>query len=105
MCIYKVLQIEINTVRSKMNITHNIIIRQGILFTYDNFTSIVAGIEEGRNAYSNIRKISILLLSCGFAEVIFFVLAILFNLPMPLVAIQLLWLNLIKLTMILISHK
>ena len=61
----------------------------------DNFTSIVAGIEEGRNAYSNIRKISILLLSCGFAEVIFFVLAILFNLPMPLVAIQLLWLNLV----------
>lgn len=41
MCIYKVLQIEINTVRLKMNITHNIIIRQGILFTYDNFTSMV----------------------------------------------------------------
>ena len=61
----------------------------------DNFTSIVAGIEEGRNAYSNIRKISILLLSCGFAEVLFFVLAIIFNLPMPLVAIQLLWLNLV----------
>lgn len=61
----------------------------------DNFTSIVAGIEEGRNAYSNIRKISILLLSCGFAEVLFFVLSILFNLPMPLVAIQLLWLNLV----------
>ena len=61
----------------------------------DNFTSIVAGIEEGRNAYSNIRKISILLLSCGFAEVLFFVLAIMFNLPMPLVAIQLLWLNLV----------
>ncbi len=61
----------------------------------DNFASIVAGIEEGRNAYSNIRKISILLLSCGFAEVLFFVLAILFNLPMPLVAIQLLWLNLV----------
>lgn len=61
----------------------------------DNFSSIVSGIEEGRNAYSNIRKISILLLSCGFAEVLFFVLAIAFNLPMPLVAIQLLWLNLV----------
>ena len=61
----------------------------------DNFASIVAGIEEGRNAYSNIRKISILLLSCGFAEVLFFVLAIVFNLPIPLVAIQLLWLNLV----------
>lgn len=61
----------------------------------DNFTSIVAGIEEGRNAYSNIRKISILLLSCGLAEVLFFVLSIIFNLPLPLVAIQLLWLNLV----------
>ena len=61
----------------------------------DNFASIVAGIEEGRNAYSNIRKISIMLLSCGFAEVLFFVLAIAFDLEMPLVAIQLLWLNLV----------
>ena len=61
----------------------------------DNFASIVAGIEEGRNAYSNIRKISIMLLSCGFAEVLFFVLALAFNMDMPLVAIQLLWLNLV----------
>lgn len=61
----------------------------------DNFSSIVAGIEEGRNAYSNIRKISLMLLSCGLAEVLFFVLSIAFDLPMPLVAIQLLWLNLV----------
>ncbi len=61
----------------------------------DNFSSIVSGIEEGRNAYANIRKISIMLLSCGFAEVLFFVLSIIFNLPIPLVAIQLLWLNLV----------
>lgn len=61
----------------------------------DNFASIVAGIEEGRNAYANIRKISIMLLSCGLAEVLFFVLSIVFNLDIPLVAIQLLWLNLV----------
>ena len=61
----------------------------------DNFSSIVAGIEEGRNAYSNIRKISIMLLSCGFAEVLFFVLSIVAGLDIPLVAIQLLWLNLV----------
>ena len=61
----------------------------------DNFASIVAGIEEGRNAYSNIRKISILLLSCGLAEVLFFVLAIILGLEIPLIAIQLLWLNLV----------
>lgn len=61
----------------------------------DNFLSIVEGIKEGRNAYLNIRKICYLLLSCGFAEVMFFLLSILFNLPMPLVAIQLLWLNIV----------
>ncbi len=61
----------------------------------DNFKSIVAGIKEGRNAYSNIRKVSYMLLSCGLAEVFFFLLSIIFNLPMPLVAIQLLWLNVV----------
>ena len=61
----------------------------------DNFMSIVAGIEEGRNAYSNIRKVVSLLLSCGLSEVLFFTLSILFDLPVPLVAIQLLWLNIV----------
>jgi len=61
----------------------------------DNFSSIVDGIKEGRGAYTNIRKICYFLLSCGLAEVIFFCLSIIFNLPMPLVAIQLLWLNVV----------
>lgn len=61
----------------------------------DNFKSIVAGIEEGRVAYANIRKIILFLISCGLAEVLFFCLSIMFDLPMPLVAIQLLWLNLV----------
>lgn len=66
-----------------------------MIITDDNFKSIVSGIKEGRNAYSNIRKVSYMLLSCGFAEVLFFVLSILFHYPMPLVAIQLLWLNIV----------
>ena len=61
----------------------------------DNFKSIVKGIKEGRVAYANIRKIIYFLISCGMAEVIFFCLSIIFNLPMPLVAIQLLWLNVV----------
>ncbi len=61
----------------------------------DNFNSIVRGVMEGRVAYSNIRKITYFLISCGFAEVLFFCLSIVFNLPMPLVAIQLLWLNVV----------
>lgn len=66
-----------------------------MIITNDNFESIAIGIEEGRTAYQNIRKVSYMLLSCGLAEVLFFVLSIFFNLPMPLVAIQLLWLNIV----------
>ncbi len=66
-----------------------------MIITDDNFTSIVAGIREGRVAYANIRKITLFLISCGFAEVAFFVLSILFGYDMPLVAIQLLWLNMV----------
>lgn len=61
----------------------------------DNFKSIVVGVKEGRIAYSNIRKIAYFLLSCGLAEVLFFCLSIIFNMDMPLVAIQLLWLNVV----------
>ena len=61
----------------------------------DNFNSIVKGVLEGRVAYSNIRKITYFLISCGFAEVLFFCLSIVFNLPIPLIAIQLLWLNVV----------
>ena len=62
----------------------------------DNFSSIVNGVEEGRKAYNNIRKVIYLLLSTGFSEIILFVFTIIFGMPIPLVAIQLLWLNLIS---------
>lgn len=61
----------------------------------DNFTSIVESVREGRIAYSNIRKIIYFLISCGLAEILFFLLALLFDMPSPLVAIQLLWLNVV----------
>ena len=66
-----------------------------MILTNDKFSSIVSGIIEGRCAYSNIRKVTYMLISCGFAEVLFFVLAIIFDFPMPLLAIQILWLNLV----------
>lgn len=61
----------------------------------DNFTSIVSGVKEGRTAYSNIRKITLFLLGCGLAEVCFFLLSIAFGYDIPLLAIQLLWLNIV----------
>lgn len=61
----------------------------------DNFKSIVSGIKEGRIAYSNIRKIMFFLLSCGMSEAVFFCMSIFMNLPMPLTAVQFLWLNIV----------
>ncbi|HDR46205.1 MAG TPA: HAD family hydrolase, partial [Geoalkalibacter subterraneus] len=61
----------------------------------DNFASIVAGVEEGRFAYDNVRKVIYLLISTGAAEVLMFVASILAGLPIPLLAVQLLWLNLV----------
>jgi len=66
-----------------------------LILTDDNFASIVAGIEEGRTAYANIRKIVWLLISTGIAEVLLFSLTLFTGLPMPLTALQILWLNLV----------
>lgn len=66
-----------------------------MIITDDDFGSIVKGIEEGRIAYNNVRKVIYMLLSCGIAEVLFFVLAIVFGYDIPLLAVQLLWLNLV----------
>jgi magnesium-transporting ATPase (P-type) len=66
-----------------------------IIVTDDAFSSIVAGVHEGRIIYDNIRKVTYLLISTGFAEVVLFTLSLLAGLPLPLLAVQLLWLNLV----------
>lgn len=66
-----------------------------IVITDDNFASIIAGIREGRIAYANVRKVIFLLISTGVAELVLFTLALLTGLPLPLLAVQLLWLNLV----------
>lgn len=66
-----------------------------IVLTDDNFSSIVSAVEEGRIIYSNIRKFVFFLLSCNVGEILIVFLSMLAGLPVPLVPIQLLWLNLI----------
>lgn len=66
-----------------------------MIVTDDNFSSIVAGVEEGRFAYDNVRKVIYLLISTGTAEVVLFIASIIAGLPLPLLAVQLLWLNLV----------
>jgi magnesium-transporting ATPase (P-type) len=66
-----------------------------LIITDDRFASIIAGIEEGRIAYSNIRKVVYLLISTGVAEMLMFILSLLFGTDLPLTAIQILWLNIV----------
>ncbi len=66
-----------------------------LIITDDNFASIEAGVEEGRFAYDNVRKVTYLLIATGAAEIILFVLSIIAGTPIPLFAVQLLWLNLV----------
>jgi magnesium-transporting ATPase (P-type) len=61
----------------------------------DNFSSIIAGVEEGRYAYNNVRKVIYLLVSTGAGEIVLFLASIFMGLPLPLLAVQLLWLNLV----------
>jgi len=66
-----------------------------MILTDDNFASIVSAVSEGRTIYANIRKVVGFLLSCNIGEILVILLAMLANLPVPLVAIQLLSINLI----------
>lgn len=66
-----------------------------MVLTDDNYASIVSAVEQGRVIYSNIRKFVYYLLSCNAAEIMVIFLATLFGWPVPLTAIQLLWLNLV----------
>jgi Ca2+-transporting ATPase len=73
----------------------------GMVLTDDNFASIVAAVEEGRGVYSNIKKYLVYLLSCNLGEIVLMAAAILlgpllglYDGILPLVAIQILYLNL-----------
>ncbi len=65
-----------------------------LILTDDNFASIVNGIEEGRVACDNVRKVVYLLIGTGASEIVLFFLFA-FGLPLPLFAVPLLWLNLV----------
>ncbi len=66
-----------------------------LILTDDNFASIVSAVEEGRVIFDNVRKFVYFLLSCNIGEILLVFVSILLNLPVPLIPIQLLWLNLV----------
>ncbi len=66
-----------------------------LVISDDQFATITAGIEQGRIAYNNIRNVIYLLVSTGAAEVVLVALALTLGSPIPLLPVQLLWLNLV----------
>lgn len=66
-----------------------------LILTDDNFSSIVDAVEEGRIIYSNIKKFVFFLLSCNIGEILLVLGSLVMKLPIPLIPIQLLWLNLV----------
>jgi Ca2+-transporting ATPase len=65
-----------------------------IVLADDNFASIVAAVEEGRVIYDNIRKYLLFLLSANTGELLIMLSAVLFGFPLPLVPVQILYVNL-----------
>ena len=61
----------------------------------DNFATIVGAVEEGRRIYDNIRKGTSYLLSVSFAEVATIFFAVILGFPLPLLAAQILWINVV----------
>ncbi len=66
-----------------------------MVLTDDNFASIVSAVEEGRVIYDNIRKFIKYLLSSNVGEILVMFVALLIGLKIPLLAIQILWINLV----------
>ena len=66
-----------------------------LILSDDNFSTIVAAIEEGRSIYENIRKFIRYLLASNVGEIMTMFIAMMAGLPLPLVPIQILWVNLV----------
>ena len=65
----------------------------------DNFKTIEKAVKEGRGIFNNIKKTLLFLLSSNIGEVLVMLIAIILNLPIPLIAIHILWVNLLTDTM------
>ncbi|WP_078554781.1 calcium-translocating P-type ATPase, SERCA-type [Bacillus alkalicellulosilyticus] len=66
-----------------------------LILSDDNFATIKSAIKEGRNIYENIRKFIRYMLASNVGEILVMLFAMMLGLPLPLVAIQILWINLV----------
>jgi magnesium-transporting ATPase (P-type) len=66
-----------------------------IVITDDNFATIVKAVEEGRLVYQNLKKVVLFLFATSIDEVVVLLLALLCGFPLPLAAVQILWINIV----------
>ncbi len=66
-----------------------------IVITDDNFATIVHAVEEGRLVYRNLQKLILYLVGTGISEIVVLFAALLLGYPLPLAAVQILWINLV----------
>jgi len=66
-----------------------------MVITDDNFASIFHAVEEGRVVFDNIRKVTLFLIPTGLAAIVSILIAMALDIPIPYVAAQLLWINLV----------
>jgi Ca2+-transporting ATPase len=80
-----------------MGITGTDVAREAsdMILTDDNFATIVSAVEEGRGIFDNIKKYLSYLLRGNVGEIVLLFIASLIGLPLPLIAIQILWINLV----------
>ncbi|HEY4489900.1 MAG TPA: HAD-IC family P-type ATPase [Candidatus Paceibacterota bacterium] len=62
----------------------------------DNFKTVIKAIEQGRVIFQNIRKVFVYLVADDFSELFLFLMAMVLGLPLPLLAAQILWINLVE---------
>jgi len=66
-----------------------------IVITDDNFATIVGAVQQGRVVYANLKKVILYLFATSMAEVLVLLLALVGGFPLPLVAVQILWINIV----------
>jgi Ca2+-transporting ATPase len=66
-----------------------------MVITDDNFATIVSAVEQGRVVYANLKKLILYLFATALAEMLVLLLALLSGLPLPLAAVQILWINIV----------
>ena len=66
-----------------------------IVITDDNFATVVGAVQQGRVVYANLKKVILYLFATSLAEVLVLLLALVGGFPLPLAAVQILWINIV----------